>query len=125
MWVVYSKLPLALKCIEKWWFQYSTVAFEWLKRTSTGKPVCFMGRWVCGGAIELCLLARKCSVPRIAKNVRRLIDSQREAHSKKPDCVRSRIVDLVGDIPRVELFARQKTDGWDVFGNQVDGSIVL
>jgi len=83
LWAVHSKLPLAIECIERWGFQYSTVAFEWLKRTSTGKPVCFMGRWVCGGAIELCLLAHRGSVPRIAKNIRRLIDSPRRAHSQK------------------------------------------
>jgi len=120
LWVVHSKLPLALDCIKSWGFQYSTVAFEWFKRTSTGKPVCFMGRWVTGGAIELNLLARKGSVPRISKCVRRLIDSPREKHSKKPDEIRNRIVDLVGDLPRIELFARQKTPGWDNWGNELE-----
>lgn len=119
LWVVYSKLPLAIKCMNEWGFRYSTVAFEWLKRTSKGKPVCMFGRWVCGGAIEICLLGRKGSVPRIAKNVRRLIDAPRRAHSQKPDEARERIVQLVGDLPRIELFARQKTDGWDVWGDEV------
>ena len=120
MWVVHSKLPFAIQTIEKWGFKYSTVAFEWLKRTTTGKPVCFMGRWVCGGAIELCLLARKGSVPRIAKNVRRLIDYPRTKHSAKPPETKDRIVKLVGDLPRIELFARQQTSGWDVWGNEVN-----
>lgn len=60
-----------------------------------------------------------------SRKVRALIQSQREIHSKKPDEARNRIVELCGDIPRVELFARQKTDGWDVFGNQVEDSINL
>ncbi|MDY0678293.1 hypothetical protein NMW59_11630 [Pasteurella multocida] len=25
----------------------------------------------------------------------------------------------MGDLPRIELFARNKTDGWDVWGNEV------
>lgn len=42
-----------------------------------------------------------------------------EEHSKKPNEVRERIVRLVGDFPRIELFARQKVDGWDCWGNEV------
>ena len=46
-------------------------------------------------------------------------------HSKKPDEVRNRIVELCGDLPRIELFAREKTSGWDVWGNEVESSIRL
>jgi N6-adenosine-specific RNA methylase IME4 len=38
-------------------------------------------------------------------------------HSAKPPEVRERIVKLMGDLPRIELFARERTEGWDVFGN--------
>ncbi len=40
-------------------------------------------------------------------------------YSKKPDEVRDRIVELFGDLPRIELFARQHADGWDCWGNEV------
>ena len=33
--------------------------------------------------------------------------------------VRNKIVELCGDIPRIELFARQYADGWDCWGNEV------
>ena len=46
-----------------------------------------------------------------------------EAHSKKPDETRDKIVALMGDLPRVELFARQATPGWDVWGNEVEPTI--
>jgi len=49
----------------------------------------------------------------------------RERHSKKPDFFREMITDTFGDLPRVELFARQETNGWDVFGNEVSNSIEL
>ena len=42
-----------------------------------------------------------------------------DKHSKKPDCVKEKIVQLCGDLPRIELFARQKTKDWDVWGNEV------
>jgi site-specific DNA-methyltransferase (adenine-specific) len=54
-------------------------------------------------------------------------------HSKKPPIVRKKIVELFGDIPRIELFARKENllcdaeyfEGWDVFGNQTEDSIKL
>ena len=42
-----------------------------------------------------------------------------DKHSKKPNVVKDRIVELCGDVPRIELFARQRTQGWDVWGNEV------
>lgn len=125
MWTTHSKLPIALKAMEAWDFRYITVGFEWLKRTSTGKPVCFMGHWVCGGAIELCLFGKKGTPKRISRTVRRLVDAPRGQHSAKPPEVRDRIVSLFGDLPRIELFAREKIPGWDVYGDQVEGSITL
>lgn len=42
-------------------------------------------------------------------------------HSKKPDEIKNRIVELCGDLPRIELFAREKSEGWDCLGNEIDG----
>ena len=52
--------------------------------------------------------------------VHQIIETPIEQHSKKPEIVKSKIVELFGDIPRIELFARKKTNGWDVWGNQTD-----
>jgi N6-adenosine-specific RNA methylase IME4 len=48
-----------------------------------------------------------------------VIISHIEEHSKKPDEARKRIVELFGDLPRIELFARQASDGWDCCGNEI------
>ena len=61
----------------------------------------------------------------MSADVRQIIDSPREEHSKKPDETRDRIVRLMGDLPRVELFARQTAPGWEVWGNEVDSTIIL
>ena len=55
--------------------------------------------------------------------IHQLIVSPVEQHSKKPDIVRDKIVALAGDVPRIELFARQAAPGWDVWGNEVNSSI--
>ena len=47
------------------------------------------------------------------------------AVSSKPDITRDKIVALMGDIPRIELFARQETAGWDTWGNETKNSIEL
>jgi len=57
--------------------------------------------------------------------VRELIASPRGRHSVKPAEIRDRIIELVGDLPRIELFAREKTEGWDIWGNEVQSDIAL
>ena len=124
LWVRHSSLDEAIKVIGDWGFKYITVAFEWLK-TRNGKPTEFMGGWMVGGAVELCLLGKKGHPRRISPKVHRLITAERREHSRKPDETKTRIVELMGDIPRIELFARQKTEGWDVWGNEVKSDIKL
>ena len=75
--------------------------------------------------IELCLLGVRGKFFRNKKNVYQALLHPRMEHSKKPDEVRNRIVELCGDLPRIELFAREKTSGWDVWGNEVESSIRL
>lgn len=120
------------KCINKiipsWGFEYKTIGFVWQKLNKKNEPVCFMGAYTMKSGVELCLLAtRGKNAHKIVKkhNIRSLITSQRLQHSKKPDEVRDRIVELVGDVPRIELFARDKFDGWDSWGNEIESDIKL
>ena len=124
LWVTSPLLPEAFEVLKCWGFKYKTLAFCWVKKTKNGKWVSNLGRWTMGGA-ELCLLAVKGKPKRILKNIKQLVFAERTKHSKKPDEVRKRIVELMGDIPRIELFARQKTEGWDVWGNEVESDIKL
>lgn len=83
-----------------------------------------MGYWTRANA-ELCILATKGHPKRMNSGVHQVIMSHIEQHSKKPDEARDRIVQLMGDLPRIELFARQSPEGWDVWGNEVECSIEL
>jgi len=124
MWAVLPQLNEALQVIKSWGFTFKTVAFVWVKLNKDGTPFTGMGYWTRANA-EICLLATKGKISRQSKSVKQVILSQRQEHSKKPDEVRNRIVQLMGDLPRIELFARQKTEGWDVWGNEVESDIDL
>jgi len=124
LWAVSPLLDESFEVIKAWGFDYVTVAFCWVKETPLFNCVANLGRWTMGG-MELCLLARRGSPKRVKNNIRQVVYDVRTTHSKKPLEVRQRIVDLMGDLPRIELFARQKTEGWDVWGNEVKSDIDL
>ena len=113
-----------MKTIEAWGFKFKTIAFVWVKQTKHGKWVSNLGRWTMGGA-EICILATRGKPKRVIKNIKQLVFAERTRHSEKPAEVRNRIVSLMGDLPRIELFARQKTEGWDVWGNEVESDIII
>ena len=128
IWTTDYHLQKCIEVIKAWGFEYKTVGFVWAKKTKKGRQVCFMGAYTMKSGVELCLLAtRGKGAHKLVKkhNVKAYIESERLYHSKKPDEVRNRIVELLGDLPRVELFARDKYDGWDVWGNEVEDSIDL
>ena len=118
LWVTDPFLEKSFELIKRWGFTYKTVAFTWVKTTQTNKYFKGMGYWVRKNP-EMCLLATKGKPKRLSKNVEQLIVSPRRKHSQKPDCVRDRIVELCGDLPRIELFARPPfVKGWDHYGNE-------
>lgn len=125
LWATFPQLPEALRVIEAWGFHYKSVAFVWLKRNRRSSGWFYgLGYWTRGN-VEICLLATRGHPKRKSAAVHQLIVSPVEAHSKKPDITRSKIIELMGDVPRVELFARKKTPGWDIWGNEVDSTITL
>lgn len=124
LWATLPMLPEAFKVIEAWGFNYKTAAFVWIKRNKVADSWYYgMGYWTRANA-EICLLATKGKIRRQSNRVHQIIDTRLEAHSKKPNVARDRIVELMGDIPRIELFARERFNGWDCFGNEVDGDII-
>ena len=114
----------ALPLIDAWGFTYKTCAFCWVKgeglplfpddiKTQVG-----MGYWSRANT-EVCLLATRGSPKRLNADVRQVILDKRREHSRKPDEIYERIERLV-EGPYLEMFARQRRDGWDQFGLEVD-----
>jgi len=131
IWVTYPLLIQGFNTIESWGFQYKTCAFCWVKtnkRYSINQSSFFpednfdsftgLGHWTRANS-ELCLLATRGKPKRVSKSVRQLIYEPIREHSRKPDSTRDRIVQLCGNLPRIELFARKKYEGWDAWGNEI------
>ena len=119
LWVTFPCLLEGLKVMKEWGFKYKTCGFNWIKRNKVSDTWFFgMGHWTRANS-ELCLIGTKGTIKRKSNKVSQIIDTHIEEHSKKPNIVRERIVELVGDLQRIELFARQTSEGWDSWGNEV------
>jgi len=120
-------LPQALALIEAWKFEYSTRAFTWLKvrRKWDGESPLRESDFPIGLGLtvrhqtELVLLARRGSCRRERKDVRELILAPRREHSRKPDEFYRRVEQYCLG-PYLDLFARERRPGWDVWGDEAD-----
>jgi N6-adenosine-specific RNA methylase IME4 len=137
LWATMPKLKEAITTIESWGFKYITCAFVWVKQNPNNDfkhPELFyptekevfniysgLGHWV-NGNVELCLLGKKGTPKRASKSVKQVIIAPRGKHSQKPNEARIRIRELCGEsINYIELFAREKHEGWDCIGNEING----
>lgn len=120
LWITSPFLEKGFELINYWKFKYATVGFVWIKMKNDMSEVRKdgLGKYTISNA-EYCLIARRGKYRRESKSVQQIIQTPKLGHSKKPSEIRDRIIQLVGDLPRIELFARQKTEGWDVWGNEV------
>ena len=126
MWVTMPMLEVGFEVIKAWGFKYKTCAFTWVKTNKDGSIYMGMGRHTRGNA-EVCLLATKGKgVPRKNAGVYNTQLHTRGKHSKKPDSFRDDIIKLYGiDTTRIELFARDTSSDWDIWGNELPNDIVL
>ena len=120
LWATMPALPEAFLVMNAWGFKYKTCAFSWVKIRTDGEPIRGMGSYTKSN-LELCLLGMKGHIKAIDKTVPQVVMHPRLGHSVKPPVVRERIVQLFGDLPRIELFARQSVRGWDAAGYGIDG----
>jgi len=121
MWIVSQQLPACMWLAKEWGFDYVNIGFVWHKPNRT----------LCGyytmNQTELCLIFKKGKIPqpRGARNIREFISQKATKHSKKPNEIRDRIEKMFPTQTKIELFARQKAEGWDVWGNEVESNINL
>lgn len=141
MWVNGPRLFDAEIVMDAWGFRYKSIAFVWVKLTKygTGFPI-GNGYWtranpeICvygyhkefaipEDEVDMCLLGTRGNPKRIDASVPTLVLAPRgPKHSQKPAIVRDKIVQLVGDLPRIELFATERVNGWDAYGNEIEYS---
>ncbi len=129
LWVVGSNLEQAFPLAKAWGFTFRTIAFNWVKLTTSEpvRPTLGLGKWTRTNP-ELCLLFAKGSPRRASASIRALVEAQdfpanlqspRRKHSQKPPEVHDRINSLLPHGSRLELFARTKREGWTAWGDQL------
>jgi N6-adenosine-specific RNA methylase IME4 len=114
MWSSSPHLDQAIDLIKGWGFKWATVGFIWDKqRVNPG----FYTMSQC----ELCLIGKRGKIPkpRGARNVRQFVSELRGRHSAKPHEVRKRIDAMFPSQKKIELFARERVDNWDAWGNEI------
>ena len=117
MWATNPHLDQAIDLGKSWGFAWATVAFVWDKvRVNPG----FYTMSQC----ELCLVFKRGKIPhpRGARNVRQFLSAKRGPHSEKPAEVRKRIERMFPESKKIELFARQRNDGWHAWGLEADAA---
>lgn len=124
LWATFPNIGEALKVMEAWGFTYKTAAFVWVKKNpKSGTNFWGMGQYTRANA-EVCLLGItpgfKAGERVKSHRVHQIIEAPFEGHSRKPPEVRERIVELLGDVPRLELFARDRAEGWDSWGDELE-----
>ncbi len=119
LWCIFNKLHEALDVIEAWGFKYTSCAFVWIKRNRTSNSYFWgMGGWTRQNA-ECCLLGIKGHPKQKQHDIHSVVEAKIRGHSQKPLLIYEHIERLVGEVPKIELFARDKREGWDTWGNQV------
>jgi len=117
LWVTVPLLPSGLKIMELWGFEYKTSLF-WRKIMSLG-----MGFWF-RGQVEILIMGLKGKLKAFRIQRANFIESKVQRHSQKPDGFYE-LIEMTGLNPKIELFARKKRLGWDVWGNEVESNIEL
>jgi N6-adenosine-specific RNA methylase IME4 len=123
MWYVGSMPQEAIDLVSAWGFTIKNMnGFVWNKLTVKGNPFFGMGFRTRAGS-ESAIIAVKGKPNVNSHSVRAVHSFAVSKHSKKPIEFRDLIVQLCGDLPRLEMFARESAEGWDVFGNEAPNSI--
>lgn len=114
MWVTNPHLAQGIELGNAWGFEYKTVAFVWDKMNHNP------GQYTLSNC-ELCLVFKrgKIPTPRGARNIQQLVRVPRTEHSRKPIEVLHNIEKMFPTQQKIELFARHKPTGWDVWGLDV------
>lgn len=111
LWTTHKHLPMALRLAQAWGFRYQCV-MTWVKNVGF-TPYSWMY------STEHVLFCRKGSLD-LLQNGRRLdFHASRREHSRKPD----EFYDLVRECspgPRIDIFSREKRDGFDQYGNEAE-----
>jgi N6-adenosine-specific RNA methylase IME4 len=120
MWATGPVLEESFPLMNSWGFSFMTVGFVWEKvKVNPG--------YYTMSSCEYVLIGKRGTIPqpRGSRSVRQFHQELSTRHSAKPDEIRERIEEMFPTQKKLEMFCRTPKEGWDIFGNEVDSSIVI
>lgn len=126
LWATGPRLPEAIEVMKAWGFHYRGVAYVWVKTARDGHIISGQGvrPTFTKPTTEFLLVG---STSRRGRPLKLLTEAQgqvvlasRGRHSEKPAVFREKIIELLGDVSKIELFARERVSGWDAWGNELE-----
>ena len=132
MWTTWPFLDQALEVIDRWGFKYKSGG-AWGKRsrgtkrpqhklskTQRGLKWAFGGGYIMRNACDPFLIASVGKPEISSHSIRNFVEARVREHSRKPDEFYPMLEALRPNAKKIELFARQRREGWDAWGNEVD-----
>ena len=124
LWVTGPFMLEGIRLLGKWGFTYKNISFVWVKKNTKSDSLFWgTGHYTRANA-EYVLFGIKGKMKRESAGVHSIIMSPVGRHSSKPIELYDKIDALFGDVPRLELFARNEKEGWDQTGLEYDGKDV-
>lgn len=117
MWATAPMLPQALEVMTAWGFAFKTMG-AWAKQSKTGRKWAFGTGYILRSASEPFIIGTRGNPKTATKSIRNLIVAPVREHSRKPDCARTNLEQMIPTGRRLEMFARESAEGWDAWGNE-------
>jgi len=120
MWWVPTQPVEALKIVDMWGFRLMTMkGFTWHKTNlRKGNSAIGMGHMTRSNSEDMLFAVRGRLPERLDASICQHVTAPRSRHSEKPAIFRDLLTQLIGDVPRIELFARNESHGWHTWGNE-------
>lgn len=124
-WATCPRLDFAIDVVRSWGFHYRGVAFVWVKTRKDGVPIGARGvrPSIVKPTTEIVIAASMTKkgrpMPLASEAVAQVVLAPTSRHSQKPAAVHERIEQLYPAAKRIELFARERRNGWAVWGNEI------
>jgi len=125
MWAIDNKIPMINDFMKAWGFEYKCVGFVWAKKAKTTNGVNAGFSKYTRRACEFCFIGTRGKYIVKKKSLDQFIFEPKTTHSRKPHTVRKIIAEMMGDVPMLEMFAREHHEGWDVWGNEVVSDVAI
>lgn len=116
IWVPNGLLPEGLDVIKAWGFTFRSPIY-WIK------PRLGLGNYI-RNASETCLFATRGHAPVRFRAQPNWLFAPQQEHSHKPE-EQYAVIERLSYDPYLELFARRRQPGWDVWGNEIDSDIAI